>query len=203
MTHGSLVFRSKQRTHYIIYIHIYQLHSIALSYHILIILQLFIKLTLHFTTFMSSHKISGLLKQRHWDCRWGAKSLGICKTLGALALSSHVSYRKVASVWLMAATLAFSWFFHVFCCFYSAQQHAIPSMISTHVFHPVGTERSASVSAGSWRIRWITRRLGHLKTYVHLSQPGTGNHVFFIFSFFFILIIIFLAWKLSFPFYPR
>ena len=57
-------------------------------------------------------------------------------------------------------------------------------MISTHVFHPVGTERSASVSAGSWRIRWITRRLGHLKTYVHLSQPGTGNHVFFIFLFF-------------------
>jgi len=54
MTHSSVVFRSKKRTHYIIYTHI----SIALSYHVLIILQLFIKLTLHFTTFMSSHKTS-------------------------------------------------------------------------------------------------------------------------------------------------
>ena len=97
------------------------------------------------------------------------RSLGICKTLGALALSSHVSYRKVAStVWLRMTYGCNSSLFMVFPCFLlllfsTTACNPIHDFYSC--FPPVGTERSASVSAGSWRIRWITRRLGHLKTW--------------------------------------
>ena len=94
MTHGSLVFRSKQRTHYIIYTHIsiaFNCTELSHLNHIATVHKVdasFQPLSCHLTRSLACSN------KRHWDCRWGAKSLGICKTLGALALSSHVSTGK-------------------------------------------------------------------------------------------------------------
>ena len=88
--------------------------------------------------------------------------------------------------------------------FQTTNQHSFVSEMSE--IHPSSSDKRENNGLKVQFHRWYLTEWWSLleqkwrsKAYVHLSQPGTGNHVFFYFHFFVILIIIFLDWKLSLP----